>query len=66
MSKVKVMNQSLQVINILVKETKDNSSVQLLPKQEIIIDKSQLTEQIKRLSDLSMVSITPFVETITI
>jgi hypothetical protein len=66
MSKVKVMNQSLQVINILVKETKDNSSVQLLPKQEIIIDKSQLTEQIKRLSDLSIVSITPFVETITI
>ena len=66
MSKVKVSNLSLQVVNVLIKEGSANKNVQLLSKSETIINKEQITDQIKRLKDLGILSILPYTETITI
>jgi len=66
MSKVKILNASLQVINVLIKEGSTNKNIQLLSKGEAIVNKEQLTDQVKRLRDLGMLTISPYTETIVI
>jgi hypothetical protein len=66
MAKVKVTNLSLQVINVLIKEGAVNKNVQLLSKGEAIVNKEQITDQIKRLKDLGILSILPYTETIEV
>ena len=68
MAKIQVINQSLQVQNILIMEsdTSTNKNVQLLPKDFIIIDQNQLTQQVRRLRDLNIVSIVPYTEIIEV
>jgi len=65
-SKVKIVNNSLQLLNLLVKENNTNKTVQLLSKQNIIIDSSSITEQINRLRDLSVISVLPYTETLIV
>ena len=64
MAKVKIINDSLQVLNILVKEGKDNKNIQLVSKEEVVIDKQALTDQIKRLNDLGHLRIVPYTESV--
>jgi len=66
MAKVKISNLSLQVINILIKEGATNKNIQLLSKAETIVNKEQITDQVKRLKDLGVLSILPYVETIEV
>jgi hypothetical protein len=66
MAKVKVSNLSLQVVNVLIKEGSTNKNVQLLSKGEAIVNKEQITDQIKRLKDLGILSILPYTETIEV
>jgi len=66
MAKVKIVNNSLQVINLLVKEGVTNKNVQLLPKASFIVDKDLLTDQVKRLRDLNVISVLPYTEMIEI
>jgi hypothetical protein len=66
MAKVKVSNLSLQVVNVLIKEGLTNKNVQLLSKGEAIVNKEQITDQIKRLKDLGILSILPYTETIEV
>jgi len=66
MSKVKIVNQSLQVINLLVKDGTKNKNIQLLSKGNVIIEKTDTTDQAKRLKDLGVLSILPYIETMTI
>jgi hypothetical protein len=64
MAKVKIINNSLQVLNILLKEGKDNKNIQLVSKEEIVVDKQTLTDQIKRLNDLGHLRIVPYTESV--
>lgn len=66
MGKVKIVNKSLQLLNLLVKESKGNKTIQLLSKQDVIIDAQQITEQINRLRDLNIISVLPYTETIIV
>lgn len=66
MAKVKITNESLQVLNILIKEGSTNKNIQLLSKESVIVDKSILTDQVKRLSDLGHLTITPYTEVVVI
>jgi len=65
-SKVKIVNNSLQLINLLVKENNTNKTVQLLSKQDIIINTTSMTDQINRLRDLSIISVLPYTETLIV
>ena len=48
MAKIKVTNKTLQVLNIL-RGRKKNATMQLVPKQSIVIDKSEMTDHIRSL-----------------
>ena len=65
-AKVKIINNGLQVLNLLVKEGTTNKNVQLLPKASFIVDKDLLTDQAKRLRDLSVISVLPYTEMLEI
>ena len=66
MGKVKIVNNSLQIINLLIKESGSNKTVQLLSKENIIVDSTSLTDQCNRLRDLSVISILPYTEVIIV
>ena len=66
MGKVKIINNSLQLINLLVKESNTNKTIQLLSKQNVIIDTSSITDQVNRLRDLSIISVLPYTETLIV
>jgi len=66
MGKVKIVNLRLQLINLLIKENNTNKTVQLLSKQDIIIDTSAITDQINRLRDLNMISVLPYTEVVIV
>jgi PIN domain nuclease of toxin-antitoxin system len=66
MGKVKIVNNTLQLLNLLVKESGSNKTVQLLSKQDIIIDTSSVTDQINRLRDLGAISVLPYTEVIIV
>lgn len=66
MAKVKILNNSLQVLNLLIKEGSGNKNIQLLSKESVIVDKSVLTDQVKRLADLGHLSLIPYTESVTI
>ena len=66
MGKVKIVNNSLQLLNLLVKESGSNKTIQLLSKQDVIIDTTTITDQINRLRDLSIISVLPYTETIIV
>ena len=66
MGKVKIVNNSLQILNLLVKENNTNKTIQLLSKQDIIIDTLLITDQIKRLRDLSIISVLPYTEVVIV
>ena len=66
MGKVKILNNSLQLLNLLIKENNTNKTVQLLSKQDIIIDTRAITDQINRLRDLNILSVLPYTETVIV
>ena len=66
MGKVKIINNSLQLLNLLIKESNTNKTVQLLSKQDIVVDTTAITDQINRLRDLNIISVLPYTETIIV
>jgi hypothetical protein len=48
MAKVQITNRTLQVLNIL-QGRKKNSTLQLVPKQSVIIEKSEMSDHMRSL-----------------
>jgi len=66
MAKVKLTNKTLQVLNVLCKARKGNKTVQIMPKDSVTVDRSELTSHAKVFESKGMLSIASVENVVTV